>query len=40
MPCAWGVPDEGFKDNLRDFTRRKVIFKVLKNRNFDKGNMA
>ncbi|KAL8133473.1 hypothetical protein AgCh_008798 [Apium graveolens] len=35
-----GIQEERFKDNLRGFTRRKVVFKVLKNRNFDEGNMA
>ncbi|KAL8089091.1 hypothetical protein AgCh_038746 [Apium graveolens] len=35
-----GIQEERFKDNLRGFTRRKVIFKILKNRNIDKGNMT
>ncbi|KAL8147008.1 hypothetical protein AgCh_004651 [Apium graveolens] len=35
-----GIREERFKDNLRGFIRRKVIFEVLKNRNFDKGNMT
>ena len=39
-PCIQGIQEERFKDNLRGFTRRKVIFKVLKNRNFDEGNMT
>ncbi|KAL8088233.1 hypothetical protein AgCh_038132 [Apium graveolens] len=35
-----GIQEERFKDNLRGFTRRKVIFKILKSKNVDKGNMT
>ncbi|KAL8109673.1 hypothetical protein AgCh_025686 [Apium graveolens] len=35
-----GIQEERLKDNLRGFTRKKVIFKILKNRNMDKGNMT